>query len=178
MVEEFDAIVIGAGEAGAIIASQAVQAGKQVAMIYREPYGSTCVNTGCVPSKFMIHRGRIAHLARTASRYHVETSEPKVNLGALVREKNEMIAAHREKSLSGARAAEQLTLLEGEARFTSDREVVVGDRALRSEQIFIATGMRPLIPKIEGIDRVRPLTNESLMELTEIPERLVVIGGG
>ncbi len=85
---------------------------------------------------------------------------------------------HREESLSGARAAEQLTLLEGEARFTSDRGVVVGDRVLRSEKIFIATGLRPLIPEIEGLDRVPVLTNESLMELTEIPERLVVIGGG
>jgi pyruvate/2-oxoglutarate dehydrogenase complex dihydrolipoamide dehydrogenase (E3) component len=176
--EEFDAIVLGAGEAGSLIASRAVADGHRVAMVYKAPYGSTCLNTGCVPSKFMIHRARVAHLARTAARYHVKTSAPEVDLAALVAEKNAMLSEHRDGSYENARTAEGLTLLEGDARFLSPREVAIGERVLRSERIFIATGMRPLVPHIDGLDAVDGLTNESLMELRDIPRRLVCIGGG
>ncbi len=178
MAEPVDLIVIGAGETGALVASKAVDAGKRVAMIYRAPYGSTCLNLGCVPSKWMIHRARIAHLAYTAARFHVHTSQPTVDLAGIVGEKNEMISRHREHSLHHAEGAEGLTLVEGEARFVSRNEVAVGDRTFRAETIVIATGMRPLIPPVEGLDSVPYLTNESLMELTEIPEHLVSIGGG
>src|ERR671919_2589287 len=81
MAEAFDAIVIGAGEAGAVVASRAVAAGHRVAMIYREPYGSTCVNVGCVPSKFLIHRANVAHAVRTAARFGIGVDErPRVDL--------------------------------------------------------------------------------------------------
>lgn len=178
MTEQFDAIVIGAGEAGAVVGSAAVAAGRRVAMIYREPYGSTCVNTGCVPSKFLIHRANVAHVARTAARFRVHTSEPRVDVAGIVADKNAMIEEHREEGLSAARAADGLTLLEGPARFASERQVVVGDRTLQAEQIFIATGMSPVNPTIDGLADVPALTNESLMEIEELPEHLVVIGGG
>jgi pyruvate/2-oxoglutarate dehydrogenase complex dihydrolipoamide dehydrogenase (E3) component len=178
MAEDFDAIVIGAGEAGTIVASRAVGTGKQVAMIYTSPYGSTCLNAGCVPSKFLIHRARIAHLARTAARFHIETSAPSVHLAAIVDEKNAMIAQHREDSFQSAQAAQKLTLIEGAARFTSNCEVVVADRTLRADTIFIATGMRPRIPSIDGLDRISVLTNESVMDLTALPAHLIVVGGG
>jgi pyruvate/2-oxoglutarate dehydrogenase complex dihydrolipoamide dehydrogenase (E3) component len=176
--EDFDAVVIGAGEAGSILASRAAMEGHQVAMVFRPPYGSTCLNTGCVPSKFMIHRARIAHLVRTAARYHVRTSAPDVDLAAILEEKTTMIGTHRDESYQNARAAEGLTLLEGEARFGSPREVMVGDRVLRSDRIFIATGMRPFVPPVDGLDEVGYLTSESLMELRELPTHLVCIGGG
>lgn len=178
MAEDVDAIVIGAGEAGAVVANLAMEAGQRVAMIYKPPYGSTCVNTGCVPSKFLIHRARVAHLVRTAARFHIQPHEPQLDLAALVREKDEIIAHHREEALEGARIADRLTLLEGEARFTSPHEVTVADHALRADKIFIATGMRPSVPPIDGLDQVPVLTNESLMDLTELPEHLVVVGGG
>lgn len=175
---DFDAIVLGAGEAGSLVASRAVTAGHRVAMVFKRPYGSTCLNTGCVPSKFMIHRARVAHVARTAARYHVRTSAPTVDLAGLVEEKNASIAEHRTESYETARTSDELTLLEGDARFLSPCEVTVGDRVLRSGKIFIATGMRPLVPPIKGLDTVKYLTNESLMELTELPGHLVCIGGG
>jgi pyruvate/2-oxoglutarate dehydrogenase complex dihydrolipoamide dehydrogenase (E3) component len=178
MAETFDAIVIGAGEAGTIIASRAVAAGHRVAMIYRPPFGSTCLNSGCVPSKFMIHRAHIAHLARTAGRFHVQVNEPTVDLAAIVAEKNADIEHHREESFGNARAADGLTLIEGTAKFVSDREVDAGGRSLHSERIFVATGMRPVVPKIAGLENVTFLTNESLMELTELPRHLIVVGGG
>lgn len=176
--DTFDAIVIGAGEAGAIVATQAVAAGMQVAMVYREPYGSTCLNVGCVPTKFMIHRARIAHLTRTAGRFHVDAGEPTVDLEAIVREKDEFLSHPRERSYRTALATENLTLLEGEARFAGPKEVEVHDRRLSSDQIFIATGLRPLIPPIEGLDHVEFLTSDNIMDLTSLPEHLIVVGGG
>ena len=179
MAEAFDAIVIGAGEAGAVVASRAVEAGHRVAMIYREPYGSTCVNTGCVPSKFLIHRANVAHTVRTSARFHVNGhGEPGVDLAAIVADKNELIAEHRDEALGNARRARDLTLIEGEARFIEPCEVEVGRRRLRSERIFVATGMRPEVPDIPGIDAVEALTNETVMDLTELPEHLIVLGGG
>jgi pyruvate/2-oxoglutarate dehydrogenase complex dihydrolipoamide dehydrogenase (E3) component/predicted RNA-binding Zn-ribbon protein involved in translation (DUF1610 family) len=179
MTERFDAIVIGAGEAGAVVASRAVAAGHRVAMVYRAPYGSTCVNVGCVPSKFLIHRANVAHAVRTAARFHVDGhGAPSVDLPAIVADKDALVAEHRAEALGNARLAGGLTLLEDEARFVSSREVEVGERRLVADRIFVATGMRPLIPDVPGIGEVEVHTNETLMDLTEVPERLVVLGGG
>ncbi|MGQ0608953.1 MAG: FAD-dependent oxidoreductase, partial [Chloroflexota bacterium] len=177
MAERFDAIVLGAGEAGAVVASRAVAAGSRVAMVYREPYGSTCVNVGCVPSKFIIHRANVTHGVRTASRFHVDGhGEPSVDLAAIVADKNALIAEHRAEALGNARRAGGLSMLEGEARFVSPREVEVGERRLAADRIFIATGMRPLMPALPGIGDVEVHTNETLMDLTDVPEHLIVLG--
>ncbi|HUG29512.1 MAG TPA: FAD-dependent oxidoreductase [Candidatus Limnocylindria bacterium] len=177
--ESFDAVVIGAGEAGAVVASRAVAAGHRVAMIYRAPYGSTCVSVGCVPSKFLIHRANIANTLRTAGRFHVNGhGEPIVDLAAIVADKDALVAEHRAEALGNARRASGLTPIEGEARFVSSREVLVGERRLTAERIVIATGMRPLIPDLPGIDEVDVHTNETVMDLTEVPEHIVVLGGG
>ncbi|MEX2547156.1 MAG: FAD-dependent oxidoreductase [Chloroflexota bacterium] len=177
--ERFDAIVLGAGEAGAVVASRAVAAGHRVAMVYREPYGSTCVNVGCVPSKFLIHRAAVAHAVRTAGRFHVDGhGEPGVDLRAIVADKDALIAEHRAEASGNARGANGLTLVEGAARFLSPREVAVGERRLTAERIFVATGMRPLIADVPGIDQVEIYTNENIMDLPDVPEHLVVLGGG
>ena len=178
MTDTFDAIVIGAGEAGATVASYAVAAGHRVAMVYREPYGSTCVNVGCVPSKYLIARARVAHLVRTAGRFHVGASEPTVALDRIVAEKDALIAEHRAEGLAAAARAERLTLLEGPAGFVGPREVEVRGRRLAAPRVFVATGMRPEIPDIPGLDAVPYLTNETVMDLTGVPAHLVVLGGG
>jgi pyruvate/2-oxoglutarate dehydrogenase complex dihydrolipoamide dehydrogenase (E3) component/predicted RNA-binding Zn-ribbon protein involved in translation (DUF1610 family) len=179
MAERFDAIVIGAGEAGAVVASRAVAAGHRVAMIYREPYGSTCVNTGCVPSKFLIHRANVAHAVRTAGRFHVDgRGEPAIDLAAIVADKDALVAEHRAEALGNARRASDLTLIEGEAHFIGPGEVAVGERRLAADRIFIATGMRPLIPDLPGIGEVDVHTNETVMDLAEVPADLIVLGGG
>ncbi|MFN2483525.1 MAG: FAD-dependent oxidoreductase [Candidatus Limnocylindria bacterium] len=178
-MERFDAIVIGAGEAGAVVANRAVAAGHQVAMLYREPYGSTCVNVGCVPSKFLLHRAHVAHLVRIAGRFHVGgAAQVSVDLGAIVDEKDALIAGHRAEALGNATNADGLTLIEGEARFVSAREVDVGDRRLSAERVFIATGMRPQVPDLPGVRAVEVHTNETVMDLTAAPEHLIVLGGG
>jgi pyruvate/2-oxoglutarate dehydrogenase complex dihydrolipoamide dehydrogenase (E3) component len=177
--EQFDAIVIGAGEAGAVVASRAVAAGHRVAMLYRPPYGSTCVNVGCVPSKFLIHRANVAHTVRTAGRFGAVTAgEPRVDLPTIVADKNALVGQHRAEALGNARRASGLTLIEGNARFVSPREVEVDGRRVTAERIFVATGMQPLIPDLPGIGDVELHTSETIMDLIEVPEHLVVLGGG
>jgi pyruvate/2-oxoglutarate dehydrogenase complex dihydrolipoamide dehydrogenase (E3) component len=176
--DELDAIVIGAGEAGAMVASLAVEAGARVALLYREPWGSTCLNVGCVPSKFLIHRARVAHVTRTAGRFGIHASEPRVDLPTIVSEMLSMIDDDRAASLSAARTTPGLDLVEGAARFHSSNEVQVGERVLQADRIFIATGMRSRIPSVPGIENGPYLTNENVMELTEVPEHLIILGGG
>ncbi len=176
--ESFDAVVVGAGEAGALLASYAVAAGHRVAMIYREPYGSTCVNVGCVPSKFLIARARVAQTMRTASRFGIGAVEPAIDLPRIVAENQTMVHEHRNEGLESAKRAERLTLLEGPAHFLSPTEVEVGERRLTAPKIFIATGMRPNIPPIAGLAAVTYYTNENVMDLTEVPRHLIVLGGG
>jgi pyruvate/2-oxoglutarate dehydrogenase complex dihydrolipoamide dehydrogenase (E3) component len=179
VTEAFDAVVIGAGEAGAVVASRAVAAGQRVAMIYRPPYGSTCVNVGCVPSKFLIQRANVAHAVRTAGRFGVEgRAEPAIDLAAIVAEKDALVAAHRAEALGNARPARGLSLIEGGARFLSPREVAVGERRLSSERIFIATGSRPEIPDLPGLEQVAYFSSDTLMDLTAAPKHLIVLGGG
>lgn len=176
--DSFDGVVLGAGEAGTIVASLAVEAGATVALVYREPWGSTCLNVGCVPSKFLIHRARVAHVTRTARRFAIDAGVPKVDLRAVVEQKRAIVDGHRAESWSGALSASRLELAEGPARFLSPSEVQVGERVLRADRVFIATGMRPSIPAVPGIGDGPHLTNETVMELAEIPEHLIILGGG
>jgi pyruvate/2-oxoglutarate dehydrogenase complex dihydrolipoamide dehydrogenase (E3) component len=175
---ETDALVIGAGEAGALVASLAVDAGASVALVYREPWGSTCLNAGCVPSKFLIHRARVAQVVRTSSRFGVRAGGPVVDLAGIVGEKRRYLDRHRDESWQGALHEERLTLLEGAAEFVSGDRVRVGERVVRSDRIFLAPGMRPSVPDVDGLRDGPWLTNESVMDLEEAPAHLIVIGGG
>jgi pyruvate/2-oxoglutarate dehydrogenase complex dihydrolipoamide dehydrogenase (E3) component len=175
---EVDAIVIGAGEAGVLLASLAVEAGASVALVYREPWGSTCLNVGCVPSKFLIHRARVAQVVRTSASFGVLVDRPQVDLKRIVEEKRRYIDRHRDESWQGALADERLTLLEGPAEFVSRTEVRVRETVVRSNRIFLALGMRPQMPEVEGLGDGPYLTNDTVMDLEEVPGHLIVIGGG
>jgi len=175
---ETDALVIGAGEAGALVASLAVDTGARVALAYRKPWGSTCLNAGCVPSKFLIHRARVAHVVRTSSRFGVSADGADVDLGRIVGEKRRYLDRHRDESWQGALRAERLTLLEGAAEFVSKDRVRVGGHVVRSDRIFLALGMRPSVPEADGVQDGPSLTNETVMDLEEVPNHLIVIGGG
>jgi pyruvate/2-oxoglutarate dehydrogenase complex dihydrolipoamide dehydrogenase (E3) component len=175
---ETDAVVIGAGEAGALVASLAVEAGASVALVYREPWGSTCLNVGCVPSKFLIHRARVAHVVRTSAGFGVLVDRPRVDLKRMVEEKRRYVDHHRQESWQGARDEKRLTLLEGPAEFVSRTEVRVRGTVVRSSRIFLAIGMHPQIPEVEGLADGPYLTSETVMDLEEVPGHLVVVGGG
>ena len=176
--EKFDAIVIGAGQAGGPLAGALAQAGRRTALIEREHVGGTCVNEGCTPTKTMVASGRVAYLARRGAEYGVETGTIRVDLARVRERKRAIVKSFREGNQRRLESTPGLDLIFGEARFTAPRTVAVNGRTLQADAVFINTGGRPADPDVEGMDRVGPLDSTSIMELDRVPEHLVVIGGG
>jgi pyruvate/2-oxoglutarate dehydrogenase complex dihydrolipoamide dehydrogenase (E3) component len=173
----YDAIVIGSGQGGNPLGQDLADRKWRVALIEREHLGGTCINTGCTPTKTMVASAQVAHYARHADRWGVRTGPVSVDLPRIVARKDEIVRQFR-SGKEEAFGGENPRLYRGHGRFIGPRQIRVGDDVLDGERIFINTGARPEIPSIEGLDRVGYLTNATLMELTELPAHLLVIGGG
>ena len=180
--ERYDAMIIGAGQAGGPLASELARAGRRVALVEREHVGGTCVNEGCTPTKTMIASARVAYLARRADDYGVHTGEVAVDLARVRERKRAIVASFR---TSGERQAREagVELVTGAARFAGPRIVDValddaGARTLTAETVVINTGARPSRPELPGLDSVPALDSTAIMELGEIPSHLLVLGGG
>jgi pyruvate/2-oxoglutarate dehydrogenase complex dihydrolipoamide dehydrogenase (E3) component len=175
----YDAIVIGGGQAGPFLAARLAGAGKSVAIIERHLLGGTCVNSGCTPTKTLIASARIAYDARRAHSYGIElpTGGGAVNMPAVQARKRQVVDASRTGLENWIRGMQNCTLYPGHARFESSRSVSVDGQVLTSEQIFINVGGRPRIPAFPGIDTVAYFTSTSLLELEELPAHLVIVGG-
>jgi pyruvate/2-oxoglutarate dehydrogenase complex dihydrolipoamide dehydrogenase (E3) component len=174
----YDAIVIGSGQAGNPLSQKLADHGWTVALIEKDHLGGTCINTGCTPTKTMIASAQVAHYARDAARWGVHTSDVRVNLAEVVARKNQIVNQWRGGVERKVRERKNLHLHRGPARFLDPHRVQVGAEVLEGERIFINTGTRVALPTLEGLDGVPYLTNATLMELTEVPEHLVVLGGG
>jgi pyruvate/2-oxoglutarate dehydrogenase complex dihydrolipoamide dehydrogenase (E3) component len=175
---KYDAIIIGSGQAGNPLSYRLAEMGWKVALIEKGNVGGTCINTGCTPTKTMVHRAQIAHYARNASRWGVRAENVAADLPAIVAQKNKVVAGFRGGIQKKIGLHPNIKLYQGQARFTNAHQVQVGETLLESDKIFINTGGRPIIPEIPGLDPAGVLTNESMMELTELPEHLIVLGGG
>ena len=140
--------------------------------------GGTCINTGCTPTKTMVHRAQVAHYARNAGRWGVHAGAAKVDLAKIVEQKNQVVQRFRAGQQQQIERRPNLHWHKGAARFRSPHEVIVADQLLESERIFIDTGARSLVPRISGLAEAGYLTNESIMELTELPDHLIILGGG
>ena len=183
MTEQFDAIVIGAGQGGGPLAIAFAQAGRSTVLIEREHFGGTCVNEGCTPSKTMIASGRVAYLARRAADYGVTTGEIAIDMPVVRRRKRDMVDSFRKGSERSAFGTDGLTALTGEGRFSGPKEITValddgGSRTLTAETIVINVGERPAPPRIDGAEAVTILNSTTIMELDAVPAHLLVIGGG
>ena len=175
---EFDAIIIGAGQAGPPLAGRLTQAGQRVAMIERKLFGGTCVNTGCIPTKSMVASAYAAHMARRAGDFGVRVGGAvTVDIKAVQARKEAISAKSRVGVESWLRGMDNCTVYHTPARFLSSHEVQVGDVTLSARQIFINVGGRAVVPKMPGIADVPYLTNSSIMQLDTLPKHLVVIGG-
>jgi len=175
---KYDAIIIGTGQAGTPLSYALADHGWTVAVVEKANLGGTCINTGCTPTKTMVHRALVAHYARNAARWGVVTHDVSADLAKIVAQKNQLVQSRRDRQQAGFDHRSNLRLLRGVAQFTGLKQIKVGDELLESARIFINTGGRALIPPIPGLDTVRYLTNETVMELTEVPEHLLVLGGG
>lgn len=175
---QYDAIVIGSGQGGNPFAAALAKRGERVALIESNQLGGTCINTGCTPTKTMVASAQIAYYARNGARWGIRASEVTVDMATVLKRKNERVLAGRtgwEKSVNGDGEPK---LYRQRARFVGPKEIEAEGERLSGKRIFIDTGSTPTIPPISGLDRVRYLTNESLMEVQQVPTHLLVLGGG
>ena len=178
MSERFDAIIIGAGQAGPSLAGRLTQAGQRVAMIERKLFGGTCVNTGCIPTKAMVASAYAAQMARRAAEFGVKIEGPIAVDMKAVQARKEAISAKSRNAVEGwLRGMKNCTVYHDHARFVSSNELQVGDHSLIADRIFINAGGRAIVPDMPGIDEIPFLTNVSIMHLEELPRHLVVVGG-
>ena len=177
MTRRFDAIVIGAGQAGPPMAARIAATGKTVALIERKLIGGTCVNTGCTPTKAMVASAYAAHLARRASDFGVTAGTVGVDFAAVMARKNTIVANSRSDLEGWLRGLSNCAVIEGQARFLSPTTIRVGDDVLEAERFFVNVGCRAEAPDFPGRDQVKTLNNTTLLELDALPQRLVIVGG-
>jgi pyruvate/2-oxoglutarate dehydrogenase complex dihydrolipoamide dehydrogenase (E3) component len=178
MSRRFDAIVIGAGQAGPPLAARLTAAGMTVAFVERHLFGGTCVNTGCTPTKTLVASARAAHVARRAAEFGVTLSGPVgVDMRAVKARKDAVVETSRSGVEAWLKGMRGCTVFAGHARFESAREMRVGDETLSAERIFLDVGGRAVLPDMPGIEQVPALTNTTILELDVLPRHLVIVGG-
>jgi pyruvate/2-oxoglutarate dehydrogenase complex dihydrolipoamide dehydrogenase (E3) component len=178
-MKTFDAIIIGAGQAGPALAGRLTQTGMSVAFVERKLFGGTCVNTGCTPTKAMVASAYAAHVARRAADYGVVRSGPvRVDMKAVVARRDAIVTKSRNGVESWLRDNPRCTVFTGTASFESPQTVRVGHDLLEAKQIFLNVGGRAVIPDLPGVRDVPFLTNTSLLALDTLPAHLIIVGGG
>ena len=177
-ISTFDAIVIGAGQAGPPLVGRLVAAGMTVAIVERHLFGGTCVNTGCTPTKTLVASAEVAHQARRAVEYGVRIEGAiSIDLRSVKERKDKIVATSRDGIEIWLGSMKGCTVFKGHARFESAQEVRVGDALLRAKRIFINSGGRAVLPDLRGVAGVPTLNNTSILELDTLPRHLIVIGG-
>jgi pyruvate/2-oxoglutarate dehydrogenase complex dihydrolipoamide dehydrogenase (E3) component len=175
---DYDAIIIGTGQAGPALTRRLLAAGWKVAVIERKLFGGTCVNTGCTPTKTLVASAYAAHLARRAAEYGVTIGGPVgVDMKAVKARKDAVAGASRKAVERSLKTLQGCTVYEGHARFIGPKEVNVGTEVLRADNIFINVGGRAMVPPIPGLEQVPYLTNSSMMDVDFLPSHLIVLGG-
>src|SRR6266404_7245205 len=178
MASNYDAIVIGAGQAGPSLAKRLANAGMKVAFVERHKFGGTCVNTGCTPTKAMVASAYAAHLARRGAEYGVNIAgEISVNMKKVKARKDAIVDASASGVEAGLRGNSNITVHVGHARFQSATEVSVAGNLLTAPKIFINVGCRAIVPDMPGINQISYLTNSSMMDVDFLPRHLVIVGG-
>jgi len=182
-MSDFDAIVIGAGQAGPGVASSLATDGKSVAVIEMAQPGGTCLNHGCKPTKALRASAVVAHQARRAAAYGVHTGEVTVDFGVAIARVHRIIDEMRGSLTSWLNGVDGLEYIEGQATLVADptgrsHRVNVNGRELRAPQVYVNVGSRAALPPLPGLDTVPVMTESELLALTELPERLIIVGAG
>ncbi|MDG5484303.1 FAD-containing oxidoreductase [Mycolicibacterium gadium] len=177
MTEKFDAVIVGAGQAGPPLAGRLTQAGYTVAVIERKLVGGTCVNSGCIPTKTLVASAYAARIARRGAEYGIGTGDISVDMAAVKARKDKIVVGDREGVESWIEGMEGATLIRGHARFEGPHTIRVDDRVLKADRIFLNVGGRAVAPDMPGLADIDYMTNVGILELDTVPEHLVVIGG-
>jgi pyruvate/2-oxoglutarate dehydrogenase complex dihydrolipoamide dehydrogenase (E3) component len=177
-LEQFDALIIGAGQAGPPLAQRLTAAGQRVCLIERKLFGGTCVNTGCMPTKTLVASAYAAHLARRAAQYGVDVGGAvRVDMGTVRQRAATVTLNARHGVEQWLQQMQNCTVVRGQASFDSATQLRVGERLFSAPRIFINVGARAIVPDIPGLATVPYLTNSSIVELERLPEHLIVLGG-
>lgn len=182
-MKQYDAIVIGSGQAGTPLSKKLAKAGWKTAIIEQRFPGGTCVNDGCTPSKTMAGAARMAYMAKRAQEFGIPSDPSQIDIKKIMDRKNEVVSNSREILLKGLTETPGLDLLTGTASFTGVKTIEVkytdgSTDELTAPHIFINTGARPMIPPIKGLQDVSYLTSTSLLDISEKPEHLLILGSG
>jgi pyruvate/2-oxoglutarate dehydrogenase complex dihydrolipoamide dehydrogenase (E3) component len=175
--ETFDAIVIGAGQAGPALAARCSKEGLRTAVIERHHFGGTCVNVGCVPTKTLVASARAIRQAGRGAEFGFETGELRVDMARVKARKDRIVMDSRHGVEAWLRGLKNTEVIVGDARFVGARTVAVNGRQLSAPRVFLNVGGRSLRPDLAGIDSVTTLDNVSIMELETVPGHLVIVGG-
>ncbi|WP_221391626.1 mercuric reductase [Dyadobacter sp. NIV53] len=182
-MKKYDAIVIGSGQAGTPLSKKLAESGLKTALIEKRWVGGTCVNDGCSPTKTMIASAKVAWTIENSRELGIITGDYKVDIKAILKRKNDVVHLMRDNSEKGILKTKNLDLIYGNASFKDKNTITVllndgTDQELSADKIFINTGDKPSIPDIKGLSEIEYLTSTSILELMEIPDHLLIIGGG
>lgn len=177
-MQRFSLVVLGGGTAGMTVAHRASANGWKVAVVESAKLGGTCNNAGCIPTKSMIQSAKVMNYVRQAAKYGISVSAPQIDLAAVVARKDRLVARRLNGNYAAVDRDPNLTLFEGTACFEAPNTIRVGDELLVSDKIVIATGTRPLIPPVDGLDKIDYLTSSTILDMKELPASISIMGGG
>jgi pyruvate/2-oxoglutarate dehydrogenase complex dihydrolipoamide dehydrogenase (E3) component len=177
VTDRFDAIIVGAGQAGPSLAGRLTDAGLTVAVVERKHVGGTCVNTGCIPTKTLVASAYAAQLARRGAEYGVGAGPVSVDMGKVKARKDGVMLADRSGVESWLEGMKGCTLIRGHARFEDPNTMRVNDELISADRIFLNVGARAVIPDTPGLADVDYMTNVGILELDCLPEHLMIVGG-
>ena len=177
MSERFDAIVVGAGQAGPALAARLGSVGLRTAIVERKRLGGTCVNVGCIPTKTLVGSARAIHMARRGPEYGFSAGDIHVDMAAVKARKDGVVKHSSDGLESWIGGMKNVTLVRGHARFTAPGTLDVGGRVLQADKVFLNVGGRASVAGIPGVESVPYLTNATIMDLDRVPEHLIIVGG-
>ncbi|WP_203264448.1 dihydrolipoyl dehydrogenase [Streptococcus uberis] len=173
----YDILIIGAGSGGYVAAEEAAKHGKKVAVIERSKIGGTCLNVGCIPSKAYLQHSHWLQTIQEAKVFGIDSEIRGIDFSKLVERKNQVVSS-LQSGIQSTFKALGIDYIEGEADFVKDKQFTVNQQLISAKHVILATGSHPFVPPIKGIDQVSYLTTDTFFDLNELPEKLVIIGGG